>query len=70
MLLCDSIVRFGVLDLGGWICPACQKVFEKDAHASLCNSNGGYLITLLGGHLKRLNDNDPTEKWSAEMHRS
>ena len=55
-------------DLGGWICPACQKVFEKGAHASLCNSNGGFLFG--GGHLKKLNDNDPTEKWSAEMHRS
>ena len=26
------------------LCPACQKVDAKSAHASLCNSNGGYFF--------------------------
>ena len=49
-------------------CPVCQKVDAETAQASLCNSNGGYYISILfifvlfRGYLRKLNDNDLTEK--------
>ena len=45
-------------------------VLKETAHSSLCTSNGGFLFYLFRGYLNELNDNDPTEKWCAEMHRS
>ena len=46
--------------------PCLSEGFDKRAHASFGESDGGYFF--LGGYLKKLNDNDP--HWKVDRSKS
>ena len=68
MLLCDSIVRFGGFGFGWLDLSRLSEGFWKRRSRKPLQQQRWF--SFWGGYLKKLKDNDPTEKGSAEVHRS